>query len=157
MTPGKRVLKAELLTEIAGEQRALDNKGDRFYDLISALHKSVRGSALEALTGMRGSSPRAIHVRCPPLPGDCLGRCRQRRPRRCRSVSAWDSLYPRRRKANGRLPVPSSIWPARRKATRCTPPQRRRRGSPGLTFRALRNAPTKLMKDGLRPGVSLRS
>ena len=43
---GKRVLKQELLTEIAGERSArFDNKGDRFYDLISALHKSVRGSA----------------------------------------------------------------------------------------------------------------
>ncbi len=46
---GKRVLKAELLTEIAGERSArFDNKGDRFYDLISALHKSVRGSAPDA-------------------------------------------------------------------------------------------------------------
>lgn len=46
---GKRVLKPELLTEIAGERSArFDNKGDRFYDLISALHKSVRGSAPDA-------------------------------------------------------------------------------------------------------------
>ena len=46
---GKRVLKPELLTEIAGERSArFDNKGDRFYDLISALHKSVRGSDPDA-------------------------------------------------------------------------------------------------------------
>ncbi|MCX2643919.1 recombination factor protein RarA, partial [Klebsiella pneumoniae] len=33
----------------AGERSArFDNKGDRFYDLISALHKSVRGSAPDA-------------------------------------------------------------------------------------------------------------
>ncbi|HEK2027620.1 TPA: replication-associated recombination protein A [Proteus mirabilis] len=43
---GKRTLTAELLKEISGERSArFDNKGDRFYDLISALHKSVRGSA----------------------------------------------------------------------------------------------------------------
>ncbi|MEJ1268147.1 hypothetical protein WDV93_16340 [Pantoea ananatis] len=39
----------QLLTEVAGERSArFDNKGDRFYDLISALHKSVRGSAPDA-------------------------------------------------------------------------------------------------------------
>ncbi|MER1847557.1 replication-associated recombination protein A [Proteus mirabilis] len=46
---GKRMLTAELLKEISGERSArFDNKGDRFYDLISALHKSVRGSAPDA-------------------------------------------------------------------------------------------------------------
>lgn len=46
---GKRVLQTTLLTEIAGERSArFDNKGDRFYDLISALHKSVRGSSPDA-------------------------------------------------------------------------------------------------------------
>lgn len=46
---GKRTLTPILLKEIAGERSArFDNKGDRFYDLISALHKSVRGSAPDA-------------------------------------------------------------------------------------------------------------
>ncbi|WP_163898002.1 replication-associated recombination protein A [Proteus mirabilis] len=46
---GKRTLTAELLKEISGERSArFDNKGDRFYDLISALHKSVRGSVPDA-------------------------------------------------------------------------------------------------------------
>ena len=46
---GKRELTPELLNEVAGERSArFDNKGDRFYDLISALHKSVRGSAPDA-------------------------------------------------------------------------------------------------------------
>ncbi|MGQ8773588.1 replication-associated recombination protein A [Serratia sp. NA_112.1] len=46
---GIRVLTAELLKEVSGERSArFDNKGDRFYDLISALHKSVRGSAPDA-------------------------------------------------------------------------------------------------------------
>ena len=46
---GQRILPVSLLTEVAGERSArFDNKGDRFYDLISALHKSVRGSAPDA-------------------------------------------------------------------------------------------------------------
>ncbi|MEI7194703.1 replication-associated recombination protein A [Pectobacterium versatile] len=46
---GMRVLTSALLNEIAGERSArFDNKGDRYYDLISALHKSVRGSSPDA-------------------------------------------------------------------------------------------------------------
>ncbi|MGL9736263.1 MAG: replication-associated recombination protein A [Symbiopectobacterium sp.] len=46
---GKRVLTPELLHEVSDERSAhFDNKGDRYYDLISALHKSVRGSAPDA-------------------------------------------------------------------------------------------------------------
>ncbi|WP_127960044.1 replication-associated recombination protein A [Serratia microhaemolytica] len=46
---GMRTLTPELLTETLGERQArFDNKGDRYYDLISALHKSVRGSAPDA-------------------------------------------------------------------------------------------------------------
>ncbi|MFP1762552.1 replication-associated recombination protein A [Lonsdalea quercina] len=46
---GERHLTPDLLNEVAGERSArFDNKGDRYYDLISALHKSVRGSAPDA-------------------------------------------------------------------------------------------------------------
>nr|WP_222942854.1 replication-associated recombination protein A [Xenorhabdus sp. PB62.4] len=46
---GQKILTPELLKEVSGERSArFDNKGDRFYDLISALHKSVRGSAPDA-------------------------------------------------------------------------------------------------------------
>ncbi|WP_413742597.1 replication-associated recombination protein A [Sodalis sp. RH15] len=46
---GKRILTPALLKEVSGERSArFDNKGDRYYDLISALHKSVRGSAPDA-------------------------------------------------------------------------------------------------------------
>lgn len=46
---GQRVLTLALLNKIAGERYGLfDNKGDRYYDLISALHKSGRGSAPDA-------------------------------------------------------------------------------------------------------------
>ena len=39
-----KLLNKTLLTEILGERQArFDNGGDRYYDLISALHKSIRG------------------------------------------------------------------------------------------------------------------
>ncbi|MDG4952102.1 replication-associated recombination protein A [Actinobacillus equuli subsp. equuli] len=41
-----KILNKTLLTEVLGERQArFDKGGDRFYDLISALHKSVRGSS----------------------------------------------------------------------------------------------------------------
>lgn len=41
-----KVLNKALLTEILGERQArFDKGGDRYYDLISALHKSIRGSS----------------------------------------------------------------------------------------------------------------
>ncbi|PJG83446.1 replication-associated recombination protein A [Caviibacterium pharyngocola] len=44
-----KLLDRTLLREILGERQArFDKRGDRFYDLISALHKSVRGSAPDA-------------------------------------------------------------------------------------------------------------
>ncbi|MCC8367206.1 replication-associated recombination protein A [Xenorhabdus sp. PB61.4] len=46
---GQRILTIGLLKEVSGERSArFDNKGDRYYDLISALHKSIRGSAPDA-------------------------------------------------------------------------------------------------------------
>lgn len=45
---GKK-LDRTLLTEILGERQArFDKQGDRYYDFISALHKSIRGSAPDA-------------------------------------------------------------------------------------------------------------
>lgn len=41
-----KILNKALLTEVLGERQArFDKGGDRYYDLISALHKSVRGSS----------------------------------------------------------------------------------------------------------------
>lgn len=46
---GKRVVTKELLTEVIQENlRRFDKGGEAFYDQISALHKSVRGSAPDA-------------------------------------------------------------------------------------------------------------
>lgn len=42
---GEKVITLPLLAEVAGEKVArFDNKGDIWYDLISAVHKSIRGS-----------------------------------------------------------------------------------------------------------------
>lgn len=44
-----KILTPVLLQEVVGERQArFDNKGDRYYDLISAFHKSVRGSSPDA-------------------------------------------------------------------------------------------------------------
>ncbi|WP_434359730.1 replication-associated recombination protein A [Parasalinivibrio latis] len=46
---GTKHLNLEMLSEVAGEKVArFDNKGDIWYDLISAFHKSVRGSDPDA-------------------------------------------------------------------------------------------------------------
>lgn len=144
---GKRVLKAELLTEIAGERSArFDNKGDRFYDLISALHKSVRGSAPDAALYWyariitAGGDPLYVARRCL-----AIARKMSATPThgRCRSPFRRGIALPAsgRRKANGRLPRPLSIWPARRKATPSTPPLKRRCPTRGIvlttTFRCI--------------------
>ncbi|RDE86170.1 replication-associated recombination protein A [Aggregatibacter kilianii] len=44
-----KILDRTLLMEVLGERQArFDKQGDRFYDFISALHKSIRGSAPDA-------------------------------------------------------------------------------------------------------------
>lgn len=45
---GNRVLTPNCCTKCRANVARFDNKGDRYYDLISALHKSVRGSAPDA-------------------------------------------------------------------------------------------------------------
>jgi len=48
-TENGKKLDRTLLKEVLGERKArFDKQGDRFYDLISALHKSIRGSAADA-------------------------------------------------------------------------------------------------------------
>lgn len=123
---GKRVLKPELLTEIAGERSArFDNKGDRFYDLISALHKSVRGSAPDAALYWyariitAGGDPLYVARRCLQLLPKMSampthGRCRwQLRP-------GIALLALARRKVNAPLLRRLFTWPARQKATLST-------------------------------------
>lgn len=129
---GKRVLLPALLTEIAGERSArFDNKGDRFYDLISALHKSVRGSAPDAALYWYARIITAGAIRC------TWRVAAWRLPRkmwvmpiraRCRSPLPRGIVSPAlaRLKAKGRSRRLSFISPARRRATPSIPPLRLR-------------------------------
>ena len=46
---GRKLIDRQLLAEVTGERMArFDNQGDLYYDLISAVHKSIRGSAPDA-------------------------------------------------------------------------------------------------------------
>ncbi len=92
---GKRVLKPALLTEIAGERARFDNKGDRFYDLISALHKSVRGSAPDAALYWyariitAGGDPLYVARRCLAIASEDVVRNADPRAMQV-AISAWD-------------------------------------------------------------------
>ena len=47
--PNGKLLTQQLLVDVLGERQArFDKQGDRYYDLISAVHKSIRGSAADA-------------------------------------------------------------------------------------------------------------
>ncbi|CAM3550827.1 Replication-associated recombination protein A [Vibrio aerogenes CECT 7868] len=62
---GAKVINLALLAEVAGEKVArFDNRGDVWYDLISAVHKSIRGSNPD---GALYWSARMINAGCDPL------------------------------------------------------------------------------------------
>ena len=62
---GDKHITLALLAEVAGEKIArFDNKGDIWYDLISALHKSIRGSSPDAALYW---AARMINAGCDPL------------------------------------------------------------------------------------------
>ncbi|STJ17702.1 putative ATPase [Escherichia coli] len=123
---GKRVLKPELLTEIAGERSArFDNKGDRFYDLISALHKSVRGSAPDAALYWyariitAGGDPLYVARRCLAIASEDVGNADPRAMQvAMRPGIALLALA--RRKVNAPLLRRLFTWPVRQKATLST-------------------------------------
>jgi putative ATPase len=155
---GKRVLKAELLTEIAGERSArFDNKGDRFYDLISALHKSVRGSAPDAALYWyariitAGGDPLYVARRCLAIASEDVGNADPRAMQV--AISAWD-CFTRVGPAEGERAIAQAIV-----YLACAP----KSNAVYTAFKAamsdardrpdydvpvhLRNAPTKLMKE----------
>jgi len=116
----------ELLQSLLGDtRRRFDKGGEAFYDQISALHKSVRGSnpdgALYWFARMidGGCDPLYLARRVVRMASEDIGNADPRALSlclargKCRSVSA----APR---ANWRSPRPLLIWPAHRKAMRCT-------------------------------------
>ncbi|MFK8256740.1 replication-associated recombination protein A [Erwinia sp. AnSW2-5] len=155
---GKRELTPQLLNEVSGERSArFDNKGDRFYDLISALHKSVRGSAPDAALYWyariitAGGDPLYVARRLLAIASEDVGNADPRGMQV--AISAWD-CFTRVGPAEGEraiaqaivylacAPKSNAVYTAFKAAMRDA------RESPDYDVpEHLRNAPTKLMKE----------
>ncbi len=163
---GRRVVTGALVNEvIAGGTRRFDKGGDIFYDQISALHKSVRGSAPDA----------ALYWLCRMLDGGCDPRYIARRVVRMASedignadpralalaTSAWD-VQERLGSPEGELALAQAVvylaCAAKSNAVytayNAALQDARRYGSLDVPLQ-LRNAPTTLMK-GLDYGKGYR-
>lgn len=155
---GVRLLTPQLLNEVAGERSArFDNKGDRFYDLISALHKSVRGSAPDAALYWyariitAGGDPLYVARRLLAIASEDIGNADPRAMQV--AISAWD-CFTRVGPAEGEraiaqaivylacAPKSNAVYTAFKAAMRDA------RDRPDYDVpEHLRNAPTKLMKE----------
>ncbi len=155
---GRRELTPELLKAVAGERSArFDNKGDRYYDLISALHKSVRGSAPDAALYWyariitAGGDPLYVARRLLAIASEDVGNADPRAMQV--AINAWD-CFTRVGPAEGERAIAQAIV-----YLACAP----KSNAVYLAFKAamhdagekpdydvpdhLRNAPTKLMKE----------
>lgn len=155
---GERLLTPQLLNEVSGERSArFDNKGDRFYDLISALHKSVRGSAPDAALYWyariitAGGDPLYVARRLLAIASEDVGNADPRGMQV--AISAWD-CFTRVGPAEGEraiaqaivylacAPKSNAVYTAFKAAMRDA------RDRPDYDVpEHLRNAPTKLMKE----------
>ncbi|ARU93507.1 replication-associated recombination protein A [Tatumella citrea] len=155
---GQRTLTPLLLTEVAGERAArFDNKGDRFYDLISALHKSVRGSAPDAALYWyariitAGGDPLYVARRLLAIASEDVGNADPRGMQV--ALAAWD-CFTRVGPAEGERAIAQAIV-----YLACAPKSNAVYSAFNAAMRAarefpdydvpehLRNAPTKLMKE----------
>jgi hypothetical protein len=119
---------------LAQRMRRFDKGGDQFYDQISALHKSVRGSNPDAslywLTRMLdgGADPLYIARRLVRMAIEDIGladpRALRMRSTPARLTSGWD-----RRRASSRSPRRRSTWRSRPRATLPIPPSAPRANS----------------------------
>ncbi|WP_028108269.1 replication-associated recombination protein A [Ferrimonas futtsuensis] len=152
------LLTQEMLIQVAGEPVArFDNKGDQFYDLISAVHKSVRGSNPDAalywycriLEG--GGDPLYVARRCLAIASEDVGNADPRAMEV--ALNAWDCFH-RVGPAEGEraiaqalvylaaAPKSNAVYTAFKAA------RLRARETGHLEVPVhLRNAPTKLMKE----------
>lgn len=124
---GEKEITLKLLAEVAGEKVSrFDNKGDIWYDLISAVHKSIRGSNPDAALYWSARMIAAIVIHsisrdvCWPLPlkmwaTRIRGQCKWHFPRGI----ALPVLDPQ--KANAQLHRRSFTLRAHRKVMRFTP------------------------------------
>ena len=154
----RRKLTVQLLNEVSGERSArFDNKGDRYYDLISALHKSIRGSAPDAALYWyariitAGGDPLYVARRLLAIASEDVGNADPRGMQV--AISAWD-CFTRVGPAEGEraiaqaivylacAPKSNAVYTAFKAAMRDA------RDNPDYDVPGhLRNAPTKLMKE----------
>lgn len=154
----QRELTPQLLNEVSGERSArFDNKGDRFYDLISALHKSVRGSAPDAALYWyariitAGGDPLYVARRLLAIASEDIGNADPRAMQV--AIAAWD-CFTRVGPAEGEraiaqaivylacAPKSNAVYTAFKAAMRDA------RENPDYDVpEHLRNAPTRLMKE----------
>ncbi len=155
---GDKQLTLELLAEVAGEKLArFDNKGDMWYDLISAVHKSIRGSnpdgALYWTARMMsaGCDPLYVVRRLLAIASEDIGNADPRAMQV--AISAWD-CFTRIGPAEGEraiaqavvylacAPKSNAVYTAWKQAMSDA------QNSPDYEVPVhLRNAPTSLMKD----------
>ncbi len=155
---GEKVLTLKLLAEVAGEKLArFDNKGDMWYDLISAVHKSIRGSNPDAALYWTarmmsaGCDPLYVVRRLLAIASEDIGNADPRAMQV--AISAWD-CFNRIGPAEGEraiaqavvylacAPKSNAVYTAWKQAMSDA------QNSPDFDVPVhLRNAPTSLMKD----------
>ena len=155
---GGRVISAAVMQQVAGSgTRRFDKGGEYFYDQISALHKSVRGSdpdaALYWLCRMLdgGCDPRYIARRVVRMASEDIGNAAPQALNLC--LSAWQA-YERLGSPEGELAIASAVAylacspksNAVYRAYNAAMAQAKESGSLEVPMH-LRNAPTRLMKD----------
>jgi putative ATPase len=155
---GKTIIRETVLNEvIAGGSRRFDKGGDDFYDQISALHKSVRGSAPDAalywlvrmLDG--GCDPLYVARRMVRMASEDIGNADPRALTLC--LNAWD-VQERLGSPEGELALAQAVIymacaaksNAVYKAWNAARAEIGKTGSLEVPVQ-LRNAPTKLMKE----------
>ena len=155
---GKQVIREDILNEvIAGGSRRFDKGGDDFYDQISALHKSVRGSSPDAalywlvrmLDG--GCDPLYVARRIVRMASEDIGNADPRALTLC--LNAWD-VQERLGSPEGELALAQAVIymacaaksNAVYKAWNAARAEIGKTGSLEVPIH-LRNAPTKLMKE----------
>ena len=98
LADGETALDTELLLHAVGEQQAaFDNKGDHFYDILSAFHKSVRGSSPDgalywyARILVGGGDPLIVARRLLAIASEDIGNAD---PRALQiALNAWDTFH----------------------------------------------------------------
>ena len=155
---GSKVIDAAVMQQVAGQgTRRFDKGGEYFYDQISALHKSVRGSdpdaALYWLCRMLdgGCDPRYIARRVVRMASEDIGNAAPQALNLC--LSAWQA-YERLGSPEGELAIASAVAylacspksNAVYAAYKAAMEQAKKSGSLEVPMH-LRNAPTQLMKD----------